>query len=308
MRKLRGLEAIKKHDKMNPKDKILLGNLALLPDGGPYVSSGSSGVVFGDIEFNGNFPAFLKLLKDLISYKQVRQKIYSVLSAPDWPHSPSRKITGRFTVTKLFWASKKAKLSSSGNSNNTIPDIVMGKIGSGRMEILGKGGHAGLPHHFDNPVELSISVMEELKIAESGTGRIGFDMRLIPEEDPEKAFRKFLGFYRNIEPHGAKLTAPVERRKHGYFLNPKDPAVVLLKKSFEYVTGKKHKILGDYGGSDATSFIGLKTPDGKPLKALLFGSEGKETNIHGANENASPAALRKNIEIIKWLLRNSQPL
>ncbi|MBI4015574.1 MAG: M20/M25/M40 family metallo-hydrolase [Candidatus Aenigmarchaeota archaeon] len=301
-----GLESIKIHDRLNPKDKILAGDLALLPDGDPHVSGGSSGVVFGDIEFNGNFPVFLKFLKNLIAYKQVREKMNSVLSAPDWPSSPSRKITGRFTVTKLFWASKKAKLSSGGNSNNTIPDMVLGKIGSGKIEILGKGGHAGLPHCFKNPIELSIPVMEELKIAESGTGRIGFDMRLIPEEDPNKAFRKFLGFYRSIKPSGAKLTAPPERRKHGYFLKPKDPAVVLLKKSFESVTGKKHKVLGDYGGSDATSFIGLKTPDGKPLKALLFGSEGKGTNIHGANENAPPSALRKNMEIIKWLLRNSQ--
>ncbi len=301
---LGGLGAIKTHDKLNPREKILHGDLALLPDGDPHVSGGSSGVVFGDISFAGPFPNFLSLLKSLIAYKQARQKIHSVLSAPDWPRAPSQKITGRFTVTKLFWTSAKAKLTSGGNSNNTIPDMVLGKIGPGKIEVLGRGGHAGSPHHFKNPIELSLPVLSELNITERGKGTLGFDMRLIPEEEPSAAYKRFLQYYKKIAPTGAKLTAPLERRKHGYFLGPKDPAVLLLRRAFESVTGKKQKIVGDYGGSDATSFVGLKTPSGKQLKALLFGSEGPGTNIHGANENASPRALRKNIEIIKWMLRS----
>ncbi len=305
---LGGLGAIKTHDKLNPREKILHGNLALLPDGGPHASGGSSGVVFGNISFTGNFSEFLKLLKNLTAYRKIRQRVHSILSSPDWPRAPNKKITGRFTVTKLYWASQRAKLTSGGNSNNTIPDMVLGKIGPGKIEILGRGGHASSPHSFKNPIELSLPVLSELNLSEKGKGMLGFDMRLIPEEDPSVAYRKFLSFYKTIEPLGAILAAPTERRKHGYFLGPKDPAVLLLRRAFESVTGKKQKIVGDYGGSDATSFIGLKTPSGKPLKALLFGSEGPGTNIHGANENASPRALRKNIEVIKWLLKNSQSL
>jgi acetylornithine deacetylase/succinyl-diaminopimelate desuccinylase-like protein len=58
-------------------------------------------------------------------------------------------------------------------------------------------------------------------------------------------------------------------------------------------------VRGEYGGTDASALRGLKTPGGKLLPAIVFGSMDPEARIHDAEESADPrkiAAVTTTIE------------
>jgi acetylornithine deacetylase/succinyl-diaminopimelate desuccinylase-like protein len=103
-----GIEAIKAHDGDRPPDdpeRILRADVALIPDGSPETTAGSSGVAFLDAWFTGPVP-----LKDALAYgtalvglHEVARTWRSVYASPDWPdrHAPEAVITGRATVTRF---------------------------------------------------------------------------------------------------------------------------------------------------------------------------------------------------------------
>ena len=183
----------------------------------------------------------------------------------------------------------------------------------GTILLHGKGGHGGYPHRFDNPVHHAAPILDALFGADplaTGTGNLGFDMRTIPEEDPKHQFALFekhaQAAIRELSP-GATLKLPDHGMRPGYFVPPDNADVQLLKRAFEAVSGKPSRVIGEYGGTDASFFAGVPTATGKPMVALLFGSMDNEANIHSWNENAKPHLLRQNIDVIAWIAKNWQP-
>jgi acetylornithine deacetylase/succinyl-diaminopimelate desuccinylase-like protein len=103
-----GIEAIKAHDAGLPSGdpgRILRADVALIPDGSPETTAGSSGVAFLDGSFDrpvslSEVVAFGQALVDL---DEVARQWKSVYASPDWPdrHAPEPVITGRASVTKF---------------------------------------------------------------------------------------------------------------------------------------------------------------------------------------------------------------
>ena len=103
-----GVEAIKSHDARLPPDdpdRILRGDVALIPDGSPEATGGSSGVVF----LEGSFASPVALTEAvafgqaLVDLHEVARRWRSVYASPDWPdrHAPEPVITGRASVTRF---------------------------------------------------------------------------------------------------------------------------------------------------------------------------------------------------------------
>lgn len=103
-----GVEAIKAHDARLPRgdpERILQGDVALIPDGSPEATAGSSGVAFLDALFQGptELREALAYGQALVDLHEVARLWRSVYASPDWPnrHAPEPVITGRATVTQF---------------------------------------------------------------------------------------------------------------------------------------------------------------------------------------------------------------
>ena len=103
-----GIEAIAEHDHALPEkspDRILRGDLALIPDGAPYVAAGCSGVAFIDFNVGGSAPLrdHLALGEGVLAFDATARTWVSRLPSPDHPDhgAPDPHITGRATLTKL---------------------------------------------------------------------------------------------------------------------------------------------------------------------------------------------------------------
>ena len=103
-----GVESLKAHDDALPIDdpgRFLLGDVALIPDGSPHATSGSSGVLFldGSFERPVPLPEVLDFGDELVSLHDLAKRWKSRYASPDWPEhlAPEPVLTGRATVTKL---------------------------------------------------------------------------------------------------------------------------------------------------------------------------------------------------------------
>jgi len=105
-----GIESIKAHDLARAPDdpeRFLRADVALIPDGSPEVTAGSSGVAFLDGSF-ARPPSVARTLAygdALVGLHDVARGWRSVYASPDWPdrHAPDPVITGRATVTRFDW-------------------------------------------------------------------------------------------------------------------------------------------------------------------------------------------------------------
>jgi len=103
-----GIEAIKGHDAARAPDdpeRILRGDVALIPDGSPETTAGSSGVAFLDASFTAPVSLLDALAygSALVDLHEVARSWKSVYLSPDWPgrHAPAPVITGRASVTRF---------------------------------------------------------------------------------------------------------------------------------------------------------------------------------------------------------------
>jgi acetylornithine deacetylase/succinyl-diaminopimelate desuccinylase-like protein len=106
-----GIEAIKAHDGPRAPDdpeRVLRADVALIPDGGPETTAGSSGVAFLDASFAGPVPlkSALAYGDALVGLHEVARTWKSQYPSPDWPerHAPEPVLTGRATVTRFDYA------------------------------------------------------------------------------------------------------------------------------------------------------------------------------------------------------------
>jgi acetylornithine deacetylase/succinyl-diaminopimelate desuccinylase-like protein len=103
-----GIESLRTHDEGLPADspeRFIRGEVALIPDGSPRATAGSSGIVFLDAGFDQPVP-----LHDVLSYGQFLVNLHemartwrSIYASPDWPdyQAPEPVITGRATLTRF---------------------------------------------------------------------------------------------------------------------------------------------------------------------------------------------------------------
>lgn len=103
-----GVESMKGHDDALPPGdpgRFLLGDVALIPDGSPHATAGSSGVVFLDAVSATPIPLLqvVELGERLAAFHEVARGWKSQMASPDWPDhgAPEPVITGRATVTKF---------------------------------------------------------------------------------------------------------------------------------------------------------------------------------------------------------------
>jgi acetylornithine deacetylase/succinyl-diaminopimelate desuccinylase-like protein len=103
-----GVEAIKTHDARlapNDPDRMLSGDVALIPDGSPEATAGSSGVAFLEASFESpsTLAETLAYGQALVDLHEVARTWRSVYASPDWPdrHAPEPVITGRASVTRF---------------------------------------------------------------------------------------------------------------------------------------------------------------------------------------------------------------
>ncbi|MCI4362287.1 MAG: M20/M25/M40 family metallo-hydrolase, partial [Thermoplasmata archaeon] len=103
-----GIEQVKAHDDRLPEGdagRFLVGDVALIPDGSPHATAGSSGLVFLDGSFEGpsNLGDSVAYAERLIALHDRAKTWRSVYASPDWPDhgAPESVITGRATLTKF---------------------------------------------------------------------------------------------------------------------------------------------------------------------------------------------------------------
>lgn len=103
-----GIEPMKEHDLALPEGdahRFLLGDVALIPDGSPHTTAGSSGALFLDATFDRpvGLLAILDLGEALVGLHERVKSWRSIYPSPDWPDhgAPDPQITGRVTITKF---------------------------------------------------------------------------------------------------------------------------------------------------------------------------------------------------------------
>jgi acetylornithine deacetylase/succinyl-diaminopimelate desuccinylase-like protein len=103
-----GIEAIKAHDERlapNDPDRVLRAEVALIPDGSPETTAGSSGVAFLEASFDRpvSLTEILAYGRKLVELHELARAWKSVYLSPDWPdrNAPEPVITGRASVTQF---------------------------------------------------------------------------------------------------------------------------------------------------------------------------------------------------------------
>jgi acetylornithine deacetylase/succinyl-diaminopimelate desuccinylase-like protein len=354
-----GIEAVRAHDLKLPEndpDRFLRCDVALIPDGDPHATAGSSGLLFLDGSFSQAvlLSRILRFGKALVGLQSLAGSWLSVYQSPDWPDhgAPAPNITGRATVTKwdatsqggakgngvvveairaetdatnqiaqsvtvVFWGTAtqlstlKSRLSpllpapyrleEGGATSLIVP------AGAYSISVVGLSGHAGYPHRAHNPVPAALDLLERalatgvLEETGSMTATFGVDVRLTPEMPLEDGLHAALEYCRNwsgAHDAAARVEAPPDRSRRGYSLRPDHPALVKMERILGEVFGAKG-IYGEYGGTDASSLVGLRTPTGEPLPALVFGLMGRSSHIHEAEENLDPIGVGRVTETIR---------
>jgi acetylornithine deacetylase/succinyl-diaminopimelate desuccinylase-like protein len=102
-----GIEALKEHDlELSPDDpgRFLAADAALIPDGSPEVTAGSSGLAFLSGEMTSPVPlsSIVGFGESLVALHEFVRHWKSVYASPDWPDhgAPEPVVTGRATLTQ----------------------------------------------------------------------------------------------------------------------------------------------------------------------------------------------------------------
>ncbi len=207
----------------------------------------------------------------------------------------------------------------------------------GWIVVEGKEGHAGYPHRAMNPVNGLISICSSLMnfsekralifseldsppnspipkvwgrftltILQAGgkhnvipkEARAGFDMRIVPGEDPKKAIMELKSEFEAIrERFGLNARVEIlEPINEGWITDLHHPFVKEALKVYEKLFGYK-RVCGELGGNDGYIF----SKRGRPT--ITLGAMRKENNIHGRNEFVYLKDVVMLKEFIKGLLR-----
>ncbi|MCI4349722.1 MAG: M20/M25/M40 family metallo-hydrolase [Thermoplasmata archaeon] len=360
---LGGIEAMKIHDERLPPhhpDRFVEGDVALIPDGGPHATAGSSGVMFLDAVIEGPAAArnAVELGAELARLHEFARSFRSAYPSPDWPDhgAPESVLTGRATVTRFDLETKPTGSASvtvlRAHAENDAPNQIAEAVtlvvggpepsvgeflawatrdvpppyrvatpaagtslvippGAGSFQVVGLSAHGGYPHRGHNPVGAALALLDralrEHRIDEATSGRATFsvDFRLIPEmaidEVRGKLFAR-LEHWNAVRQPRAQFDAPPTRARGGYAAPLDHPAVRKLERLLRDAFGEGG-VFGEYGGTDASTLVGITTPSGAPLPALVFGSMDRDAHIHEAEESVDPRMIAKVSETIERFAR-----
>lgn len=354
-----GIEALRVHDERLPPhdpERFLDATVALIPDGDPHATAGSSGVVFMDGLFRRSvsLPRVVAFGQALVDLRSVAEQWVSVYRSPDWPDhgAPFPVITGRATVTQWDAVAERSAdgaapevraIHAEADATNQIPAsvafVLRGapaalsrardrlsallpppfRLASGGtsslsaqdgellLSVHGVSAHAGYPHRGQNPVPATLQLLDGALRSDliSGSGpfraTFGVDLRLTPEMTLDHGLRlarEYCQGWCSAHDPDARVDAPADRARGGYALPPDHPAVRKMERILASVFGA-HGVYGEYGGTDASSLSGLRTPAGDPLPALVFGLMDRASHIHEAEENLDPAQVARVTQVIR---------
>lgn len=187
------------------------------------------------------------------------------------------------------------------------PTALETPIGSELWQIVGAGGHGGSPHRARNPVPVTFELLRGagaaglIDLSRTGVTSFGVDLRLVPESPLDHGLEPVLAGIRTwnrANAPTARIDAPPARCRRGYALPLDDPHLQRLAGILSDTLGARG-IFGEYGGTDASSLSDVKTPHGRPLPAIVFGSMDRASRIHDAEESADPRLLRGVAESIE---------
>jgi acetylornithine deacetylase/succinyl-diaminopimelate desuccinylase-like protein len=193
------------------------------------------------------------------------------------------------------------KLEPGGATSLRVP------AGALALSVVGLSSHAGYPHRAHNPVPATVELLDRavrgglLDDSSPLTSTFGVDLRLIPEMPMDAGVLAALEYthaWSAAHDPDARVVAPPDRGRGGYALPPDHPALLKMERILGSEFGVKG-IYGEYGGTDASSLIGLKTAHGEPLPALVFGLMGRTSHIHEAEENLNPVGVARVTETIR---------
>ena len=171
--------------------------------------------------------------------------------------------------------------------------------GTSAIQLIGLSAHGGYPHRAHNPVPAALDLLNDAVAAgwldgsAKLTGTYAVDLRLPPEMTLEAGRLPALARVREAASQAhlpAEVDAPEVRCRGGYALAPDHPQVVRLARILAEEGGEPG-VFGEYGGTDASSLLGLTTSSGSPLPALVFGSMDRDSHIHEAEESVDPSIL-----------------
>ncbi len=357
-----GIEAIRAHDgprAPNDPERILRADVALIPDGSPETTAGSSGLAFLDASFSARVSLVDALAYGhaLVGLHEIARTWRSAYLSPDWPdrHAPEPVLTGRATVTQLdikgvegdpthvrllaahaeteasnlipravtvLLAGPAAELESLGSRLAPLlpapfsletggPSSLPVPTGARAFQLVGEPGHAGYPHRAHNPVPVVLQVLRAavdrgwVDGGAKGTATFTVDLRLVPEmelsEGLDAAFAYFRGWSATHSPL-ARLDAPPAHCRAGS-ATPVDHPIVLKLERIVRSTFGVEGVRGEYGGTDASSLRGLRTPKNEPLPALVFGAMDPWCRIHDAEESVDPHLIAAVAETIERFVR-----
>ncbi len=344
-----GIDALLEHDAELPEgsaERFVRGDLALIPDGSPHTTVGSSGIAFLEASRRGpgKLSDAVRAGEVLVGLHEVARRWRSRFASPDWPDrgAPEPVLTGRATVTKLDvelasangGPALRAVHAESDAANQiaqavtllftgppeairalrprlqakVVPPFQLREGGTSALDVpkgavlwqvVGLAAHGGYPHRGHNPVPATLELLR-FAVAEGllpdaplGRARYTVDVRLIPEMELEAGTEEILGEVRRRAGPDApflEVVAPPARCRAGYAL-PEGLAVAERLERIVRAELGEAGTFGEYGGTDASSLRGLRTPSGAPLPALVFGSMDPPSNIHDVDESVDPAKL-----------------
>jgi acetylornithine deacetylase/succinyl-diaminopimelate desuccinylase-like protein len=180
-------------------------------------------------------------------------------------------------------------------------------------QLVGQSAHGGSPHLGHNPVPAALRLLRSLfdsgPLQASDPVRVSYavDLRLIPEMELDPGVNEVLAVIRawsTVHAPAAVIEAPPARMRSGYALPVDHPVVVRMEGILGRLTGERG-VVGEYGGTDASSLRGVRTPSGEPMPAVVFGSMDRASHIHEAEESVDPRYLAAVSLAIEEFIRSS---
>ncbi len=128
-----------------------------------------------------------------------------------------------------------------------------------------------------------------------GDVEVGFDMRLIPEEEPKDAVAELKAFFEMMKYKTSIYDVELDiiRTHAGYYTDEKHPFVRIARDALYEATGRTLPIIGMLGGNDGGWFRDYNIP------IISFGVWDEKSNIHGEDESVS---LRKIYELEEFIV------
>ncbi len=129
-----------------------------------------------------------------------------------------------------------------------------------------------------------------------GRVTIGFDMRLLPEEDPNDAIAELKSYFEMTKYRLSmdNVFLRIRRAFPGYMTDKENPFVKKALKAALASTGRTLPLIGMLGGNDGGWFRDYNIP------IISFGAWDERSNIHGPNESVS---LKKIEELKNFIIR-----